>query len=171
MTATDVERQLVVFSLHGEHYALPITSVREIIRYIPPSATAAASGVIQGMINLRGRTMPVVDLSSRLDRAPVESDRRTRILIVEVSGGALGLIVDAVDGIIHVPTERIEPLPTAADTRLGDEIAAVGERLIVLIDAERALGSVLATPRARRARTTTGRQKTASRPRRKPAGT
>jgi len=152
MTATDLERQLVVFSLHGEHYALPITSVREIIRYIPPQATATASGVIQGMINLRGRTLPVVDLSSRLDHAPVESDRRTRILVIEVAGGAVGLIVGAVDGIIPVPTERIEPLPAAADTGLGDEIAAVGERLIVLIDAERALGGLLPTPRARRAR-------------------
>jgi purine-binding chemotaxis protein CheW len=66
MPAAEVERQLVVFSLHGEHYGLPITAVREIIRYIPPSATATASGVIQGLINLRGRTLPLVDLSSRL---------------------------------------------------------------------------------------------------------
>ncbi len=171
MTATDVDRQLVVFSLHGEHYALPITSVREIIRYIPPSATATASGVIQGMINLRGRTLPVVDLSSRLHRGLVETDRRTRILVIEVSGGALGLIVGAVDGIIRVPAERIESLPTAADTELGDEIAAVGERLIVLIDAERALGGLLAAPRARRARTATGRRNATSRPRRKPSET
>lgn len=171
MTATDVERQLVVFSLHGEHYALPITSVREIIRYIPPSATSAASGLIQGMINLRGRVLPVVDLSSRLDRSPLETDRRTRILVVEVPGGALGLIVGAVDGIIRVPTERIEPLPTAADTDLGDEIAAVGARLIVLIDVERALGSLLSAPRARRARTATGRRTTTPRPRRKPSDT
>ena len=169
MTATDLERQLVVFSLHGEHYALPITSVREIIRYIPPSATATASGVIQGMINLRGQTLPVVDLSSRLDRAPVEGDRRTRILVIEVSGGAVGLIVGGVDGIIRVPAERIEPLPTAADAELGDEIAAVGERLIVLIDAERALGSLLPASRARQARTATKRRNAPSRPRRKPS--
>jgi len=166
MTATDLERQLVVFSLHGEHYALPITSVREIIRYIPPSATATASGVIQGMINLRGQTLPVVDLSSRLDRAAVESDRRTRILVIEVSGGAVGLIVGGVDGIIRVPAERIEPLPTAADTELGDEIAAVGERLIVLIDAERALGGLLPAPRSRQARTAGSRRTAPSRPRR-----
>jgi len=167
MTATDAERQLVVFSLHGEHYALPITSVREIIRYIPPRATATASGVIQGMINLRGQTLPVVDLSSRLDRGPVESDRRTRILVIEVSGGALGLIVDAVDGIIRVSTERIDPLPAAADTALGDEIAAVGERLIVLIDAERALGGLLPAPRAKPAGSASGRQNAPTRPRRK----
>ena len=50
MTAAEGERQVVVCSLHGEHYGLPITSVKEIIRYVPPSATAAASGSIQGMI-------------------------------------------------------------------------------------------------------------------------
>ncbi|HUA03163.1 MAG TPA: hypothetical protein VMB27_04615, partial [Solirubrobacteraceae bacterium] len=70
-----------------------------------------------------------------------------------------------------VPTERIEPLPAAADTGLGDEIAAVGERLIVLIDAERALGGLLPTPRVRRSRTTTDRQNPPSRARRKQSET
>lgn len=141
MTAAERERQLVVFSLHGEHYGLPITSVKEIIRYVPPSATATASGEIKGLINLRGRTLPIVDLSGRLG-GQLETGRRTRILVVEVSNGSLGLIVDNVDGIIVVPTEQIETLPTVADTGLGDEVAVVGDRLIVVIDAERALGSL-----------------------------
>jgi len=147
MTAAEVERQVVVFSLHGEQYALPITSVREIIRYTAPTATAAASGPIQGMISLRGRVLPVVDLSSRLGR-PIEVGSRTRILVVELSNGSLGLIVDTVDGVIAIPTAQIEPLPVAVGTNgLGEQIAAVGERLIMLIDAEQALGDVLA-PRA-----------------------
>lgn len=159
MTATKVERQLVVFSLHGEHYGLPITSVREIIRYVPPSATATATGLIQGLINLRGQTLPIVDLSSRLGRS-LEVGGKTRILVVEVSGGALGLVVDNVDGILPIPAERIERLPVAtAENGLGDEVAAVGDGLIVLIDTERAFGEVL--PKrpepARRRRTTTAR--------------
>jgi len=149
MPAAEAERQLVVFSLHGEHYGLPIASVREIIRYIEPGATAVASGIVQGMINLRGRTLPVVDLSSRLGRQLVTA-RSTRILVVEVAGGSLGLIVDGVDGILDVPVDKIAPLPAAADTGLGDEIAAVGDRLIVLIDPERALGDVLPRPPAAR---------------------
>ncbi len=158
MTAPERERQLVVFSLHGEHYGLPIASVREIIRYTPPRATAVASGAIQGLINLRGRTLPVVDLSSRLGRQ-LETGRETRILVVEVSNGSLGLIVDTVDGILPVPAEQIEPLPIAAENGLGDEIAAVGERLIVLIDAERALGSLLPRrPTATRPRPRGGRR-------------
>jgi purine-binding chemotaxis protein CheW len=142
MTGAELERQLVVFSLHGEHYGLPITSVREIIRYVPPGATAVATGEVKGLINLRGRTLPIVDLSGRLG-GQLEPGRRTRILVVEVSNGSLGVIVDTVDGIIAVPVEQIESLPTVVDTGLGEEVAVVGDLLIVVIDAERALGSLL----------------------------
>jgi purine-binding chemotaxis protein CheW len=144
LTAADAERQVVVFSLHGERYGLPIATVREIIRYVAPSATAAARGAIRGMISLRGRTLPIVDLSSRLGQQ-LDVGIKTRILVVEVSGGALGLIVDDVDGILPIPAEQIEPLPVAtADDGLGGEVATVGDKLIVLIDPERAFGDLLA---------------------------
>jgi chemotaxis signal transduction protein len=110
MTGAERDRQPVVFSLHGEYYGLPITSVSEIIRYVPPSATATASGEIKGMINLRGRTLPIVDLSSRMG-GQLETGRRTRILVVEVSNGSLGLIADTVDGIIEVRGEQVESPP------------------------------------------------------------
>jgi purine-binding chemotaxis protein CheW len=141
MTGAEPDRELVVFSLHGEHYAVPIARVREIVRYVAPTATAVASGLIQGMVILRERTLPLVDLSERLGHH-LEIGRRTRILVIELSGGTLGLIVDGVEGILTVPAERIEALPLAADTSLGDEVAAVGEELILLIDPERALGEV-----------------------------
>jgi purine-binding chemotaxis protein CheW len=140
---SELERQLIVFSLHGEHYGLPIASVLEIIRYTPPRVTAAARGLVQGLINLRGRVLPLVDLSGRLGRTLEVSDA-TRILVVEVANGAVGLIVDTVDGMVRVPTERIESIPVAAgDDALGDEIAAIDDQLLMLIDPERALGGVL----------------------------
>jgi purine-binding chemotaxis protein CheW len=160
MAAAEAERQVVVFSLRGEYYGLPITTVREIIRYVAPSATATARGAIRGMIILRGRTLPVADLSSRLGQE-LDVGARTRILVLEVAGGALGLIVDSVDGILPISSEQIEPLPVASgDEGLGDEIAAVGDRLIVLIDPERAFGDLL--PR-KAARTPARRRKTTSR--------
>jgi purine-binding chemotaxis protein CheW len=154
MTASELERQLVVFSLHGEHYGLPIATVREIIRYSAPTATAARSGLVQGIISWRGTVLPVVDLSIHLDRR-LEIDSETRVLVVELSNGALGLIVDTVEGIMRVPAEQIEPLPAAlSDNGVGHEVAAVGERLILLVDPERALGSALPSRPTRRRRTT-----------------
>ncbi|HEY6526295.1 MAG TPA: chemotaxis protein CheW [Solirubrobacteraceae bacterium] len=140
---SEPERQLIVFSLHGEHYGLPIASVQEIIRYTPPRVTAAARGLVQGLINLRGRVLPVLDLSSRLGGTLEVSDT-TRILVVEVANGAVGLIVDGVDGVVRVAPERIEPIPGAVgDDALGHEIAAIDDQLVMLIDPERALGGVL----------------------------
>lgn len=152
MTATEPKRHLVVFALHGEHYALPVDSVREIIRYRPPSVTAAAGGLVQGMISLHGRVIPIVDLSSRLGRR-IEIGARTRIMVVELRRGPLGLIVDTVEGVRPVAETQIEPLPVPVGADgLGKEVAAVGERLIMLIDAEKALAS--AFPRAPRRRRT-----------------
>jgi purine-binding chemotaxis protein CheW len=166
MTAAEAERQVVVFSLRGEYYGLPITAVREIIRYVAPSATAMARGAIRGMIILRGRTLPIADLSSRLGHQ-LEVGARTRILVLEVAGGALGLIVDTVDGILPIPAAQIEPLPVAAaDVGLGEEVAAVGDRLIVLIDPERAFGELLprkpAPTPARRRRAASARPRASS---------
>jgi purine-binding chemotaxis protein CheW len=87
--SSELERQLIMFSLHGEHYALPIASVQEIIRYTPPRVTAAARGLVQGLINLRGRVVPILDLSSRLGQA-LEVTDRTRILVIEVTAGCSG---------------------------------------------------------------------------------
>jgi len=166
MATAEAERQIVVFSLRGEYYGLPIIAVREIIRYVAPSATATARGAIQGMIILRGRTLPVADLSSRLGQE-LAVGAKTRILVLEVAAGALGLIVDSVDGILPIPADRIEPLPGATGGEgLGDEVVAVGERLIVLIDPDRAFGDLFpgkpARAPARRRKTTTAQPRTSS---------
>jgi purine-binding chemotaxis protein CheW len=143
VTASEMERQLVTFSMHGERYAVPIGSVREIIRYTPPGVRAAAGGIVRGMINLRGRVLPVADLSARLG-GTLEVQSTTRILIVDVTNGSVGLVVDRVDGVLHVAESRIEPLPAAmADNAVGHQIVAVDDQLVMLMDPELALGSAL----------------------------
>lgn len=134
-------QQLVVFSLHDEHYALPITSVREIIRYTTPGAKGAAAGLVQGMINLRGSVLPVVDLGARLG-IECEINDGTRILVVEIPGHTVGLIVDTVDEVLHVAADQIETL-SGNEAAMADQIAKVGERLIVLLDTERSLAGLL----------------------------
>jgi purine-binding chemotaxis protein CheW len=149
MPEPEAERQLIAFTLHGERYALPIAAVREIIRYTAPSATATARGPIRGLINLRDRVLPVVDLSQRLGKT-LQVTRATRILVLEVTAGALGLIVDSVQGVRAIPEREIGPLPVVAgEAALGGEITAHGGELIVLIDPERTLGPIL-TPAADR---------------------
>jgi purine-binding chemotaxis protein CheW len=135
----ELERQLVVFRLHGEDYALPITSVREIIRYTTPKATGAASGLIQGMISLRGHVLPVIDMSTLVGRT-LEVNEGTKILVVELAQNAIGLIVDSVEEVLLVSADDIEPIP-AGDSGLGDQIAKVDDRLITLVDPEQALGT------------------------------
>jgi chemotaxis signal transduction protein len=147
----EAEGQVVVFSVLGEHYGLSITSVREIIRYTPPRATATARGLIRGMLNLRDRLIPVLDLSPLLG-GQLEIGAGSRILVVELSSGPVGVVVDSVDGIVRVSADQVAPLPAAANRELGEEIAALDDRLVVLIDPERiALAAGLAAP-ARRSR-------------------
>src|SRR5450631_2300029 len=84
-TTSHQPQQLVVFSMHGEHYALPIVAIREIIRYQRPRAIGSISSLMQGVINLRGRVLPVCDLSSELG-AMLEIDEQTRILVIDTDG-------------------------------------------------------------------------------------
>jgi purine-binding chemotaxis protein CheW len=149
MSSAQAERQVVVFSLLGEAYALPIASVREIIRYTPPRATATARGLIRGMITLRDRLLPLVDLSSLLG-GQIEIGSGSRILVLEVSNVTLGIVVDSVNGIVRLTPDQVTPLPAAANRELGEEIAAAGDRLIVLLEPERvALAAGVTAPAPR----------------------
>src|ERR1700733_12309511 len=86
-------RQLVVFTLGSEQYALPIQQVHEIIRYSEPRSVASRVDWVRGVISLRGRIVPVYDLASRLGM-PSELTEQTKIVIVEVGSETAGVIVD-----------------------------------------------------------------------------
>src|SRR5262245_6544979 len=101
MSTSDSTRQLVIFSLGEEEYALPITRVQEIIRYTEPRGVASPVAWVRGVINLRGKIVPVCDLALRLG---LPSDRRegAKIVIVETETGTAGVIVDDVDEVLTV---------------------------------------------------------------------
>ena len=134
-------RQLVVFSMQGEHYALPIMAVREIIRHQPPRSVGAANYLIQGVINLRGRVLPICDLSGQMG-AMLEIGEDTRILVIDTDGSVVGLIVDSVDEVLLIDAAQIEQLPVA-ETGLGSEVAKVDDRLIILLDTDRVFAGVV----------------------------
>src|SRR5439155_14130233 len=94
-TAPQLAQQLVVFSLGEEEYALPITQVQEIIRYTEPRAVASEAAWIRGVISLRGKIIPVCDLSARLGLASEHANAQN-IVVVETAAGTAGVIVDGV---------------------------------------------------------------------------
>jgi len=127
--------QLVVFALGDEEYGLPITQVQEIIRFSEPRTIPNPHASIRGVINLRGRIIPVCDLKLQLDvHAAARPDDDCKIVIVESAAGSAGLIVDDVNEGMTITEEQIEQEAGSREGYLHG-IAKVDERLIVLLDA------------------------------------
>jgi purine-binding chemotaxis protein CheW len=125
--------QLVVFTLGGEPYGLPITRVQEIIRYTPPRSVPDAAFGIRGVINLRSKIIPVGDTRELLGVHGFGDEDHTNIVIVETTGGPCGLIVDAVTEVISVAADAIDASTRGRGTR---GIARVGERLLIVVEVD-----------------------------------
>jgi len=130
--------QLVVFSLGAEEYGLPITAVQEIIRYTKPRTIPSAPPSVRGVINLRGKIIPVVDLKARLQLQGGDAEE-SKIVIVEAGAVTAGLIVDDVDEVLTVDESSLEQAPTG-EVGYISAVAKVGDRLLVLLDAEAMFG-------------------------------
>jgi purine-binding chemotaxis protein CheW len=126
--------QLVVFSLGGEEYALPIGSVHEIIRYTEPRSVASDQPWIRGVIALRGKIIPIYDLAARMG-LPASEEELGKIVIVETVTGQAGVVVGDVEEVLTVTEDRLEGVPTAGNAAIRS-IAKVGDRLVVLLDPE-----------------------------------
>src|ERR1700753_92903 len=124
-------RQLVVFTLGAEQYALPIEQVHEIIRYDEPRSVASPIPWVRGVISLRGRIVPVYDPAAPLGIESEMTDS-TKIVIVEAGSETAGVIVDEVEEVLTVESEQFEEVP-GADSELIDMIAKLGDRLVVLL--------------------------------------
>ena len=124
-------RQLVVFTLAEEHYALPIQQVQEIIRYSDPRSVASPIEWLRGVISLRGRIVPVYDVGARIGRR-TEIGEQSKIVIVEVGDETAGVIVDSVEEVLTVSESQIESAPTA-DASLIQSIARIDDRLVALL--------------------------------------
>jgi purine-binding chemotaxis protein CheW len=133
-------QQLVIFSLAGEEYALPITRVQEIIRYAQPRSVASSSPWIRGVINLRGKIVPVCDLAMRLGLRHTRADT-AKIAVIETRGGTAGVIVDTVEEVLTVSTDQIEPVATA-DSDYVDGVAKLDGRLPILLNPDGLLSGI-----------------------------
>jgi purine-binding chemotaxis protein CheW len=138
-----LEEQWVVFALADERYGLSISVVDSIIRLQPITAVPGAPPFVEGVTNLRGTVLPVVDLHKRFDLLMQEATGEARIIVAELNGDKVGMIVEAVLAVRPVPAEVIEPpspLVATVDSSFITGIAKVeDERLIILLDIERVL--------------------------------
>ncbi len=138
------EIQIVVFELGAERYGLDIATVYEIIRHQPITAGPQAPAFVEGVINLRGRIIPVVDLRERFAMADGELTKASRIVVADAGGTRVGLVVDGVSEVLMVPTDAIEPTPEVAanaDHEYLRGIAKLGDRLIILLSLDGLFGT------------------------------
>lgn len=128
--------QLVSFHLDGEEYALEILKVQEIIRMQDLTRVPNSPEFVEGVINLRGRVIPVIGLRQRFSLEPRAHDKQTRIVIVEVSGTVVGFVVDSVSEVLRIPTDTIEPPPrlSRVDREFISGVGKLDRRLLLMLD-------------------------------------
>jgi purine-binding chemotaxis protein CheW len=134
--------QLVTLMLGAEEYGLPITDVQEVMRFRTVRVTEIpnAPAFTLGVMNLRGRVVPVVDMHERFQLPEVSLEREARVVIVGVEGRTVGLIVDAVVEVVRVDPDDLEPLPDLAGGVNADYvrgIVRVDDRMVIVLDIER----------------------------------
>ncbi len=144
--AAAVLKQYLTFRIGNEHYGLELSQTREIIEYSGITEVPLMPNFLRGVINLRGEVVPVIDLAVRLGRKPIEVEKRTCIIVVELDGDqqnhVLGLLADAVSEVIEMGEDSIEDAPSfGANIRAEfiQGIAKQGDDFIVLLDANSAL--------------------------------
>ena len=134
--------QLVSFFIEDEEFAVDILYVQEINRMLQVTKVPNAPDYVNGVINLRGRVIPVINLRLRLGMPRKEPDKNTRIIVMEVNEKTVGFIVDSVNEVLRIPQDVTEAPPSLAMGINSDYIKSVGkleDRLLILIDLEKIL--------------------------------
>lgn len=134
--------QLVSFKIGEEEFGVDILRVQEINRMIEVTRVPNAPEYVDGVINLRGKVIPIIDLRRRFGMARKEHDKSTRIVVVELRGKVIGFVVDRVSEVLRIPKSVTEPPPPIVAGVDTDYITAVGklaDRLLILLDLERVL--------------------------------
>ncbi len=134
--------QLVTFRLGQEEFSLDILKVQEIIRHMELTRVPRTPDFVEGVINLRGRVIPVLDLRKRFGLPDVEDTSATRIIVVEVDGVTVGFKVDGVSEVLRINADTVEPPPALVTNIESDYIKGVGKldnRLLILLDVAKIL--------------------------------
>lgn len=133
--------QLVSFSLDQEEYGVDVLKVREIIRMPVVTRVPNTPHYVNGVINLRGKVIPIISMRRKFGLMETENDNQTRIMVMDIEGELMGFIVDSVSEVIRISGSEIQPSPAVVAEGIDQEcIAGVinqAERLLVLLDLEK----------------------------------
>jgi purine-binding chemotaxis protein CheW len=143
------EGKFLTFSLANEEYGVSILKVREIIGMMPIRTVPQTPGFVKGIINLRGKVIPVVDLRLKFGMLELDYTERTSIIVVDVSGASenvarIGIVVDFVSEVVNIKAEEVEDTPTFG-AQLSTEyilgLAKIGKSVKILLDIDRILSA------------------------------
>jgi chemotaxis signal transduction protein/CheY-like chemotaxis protein/ABC-type nitrate/sulfonate/bicarbonate transport system substrate-binding protein len=148
MVCVTREGKYLVFRIGAEKYGIPIMDVREIIGMVPITPTIKAPRYVKGMINLRGKIIPIIDFRLKLNLPPLEYTARTCIIVVEIAaaGGSqpMGVVVDSVNEVSNISEEMIQDTPqfgTMVNTSCIKGIAQINNGVAILLDIEQVLST------------------------------
>lgn len=136
--------QLVTFSIGSEEFGVDILKVQEIIRTMEITKVPKAPLFVEGVINLRGLVIPILDLRRRFGMAEKGGDTDTRIIVIEIQGMTVGFVVDSVSEVLRIPVSTVEPAPPVVAGLDSDYISGVGklqDRLLILLDLDKLLSA------------------------------
>lgn len=129
--------QLVTFSIGEEEFGVNILQVQEIIRTMEITNVPRAPEFVEGVINLRGKVIPIVDMRSRFGLESKEHDKYTRIIVVEIGVIIVGFVVDSVSEVLRIPATSVQPPPPVVagmDSEYIDGVGKLEDRLLILLD-------------------------------------
>ena len=140
----DTVFQVVGFKLGEEEFVIDILKVQEIIKMIDITPVPNAPYYVNGVINLRGKVIPVVSLRKRFGFEEKEINNFTRIIVVEIDKKLVGFIVDRVTEVLRIPGPSIEPPPPLV-SKVGSEylkgVGKIGDRLLIILEIEKILST------------------------------
>jgi len=134
--------QLVSFNLGKEEFAVDILKIQEINRMVEITKVPKSPDFVEGVINLRGKVIPIIDLRKRFKLPGSESTKQTRIVVVDIDNMVVGLVVDAVSEVLRLPANTVEPPPPIVAGIDSEYISGVGkleDRLLILLELDKVL--------------------------------
>lgn len=136
--------QLVTFSIGEEEFGVNILKVQEINRTMEITKVPRSPEFVEGVINLRGKVIPIIDLRRRFGLAAKPGDKDTRIIVIEINSVIVGFVVDAVSEVLRIPASTVEPPPPVVAGVESDYISGVGQlkdRLLIMLDLDKLLST------------------------------